>query len=780
MQVDGTNIISSFDLTPENLIILGLVIVITFFATYLIFLRRANKKMNSFLLNSLVHEQDQYIVFFDFESKIIFANKKFEDLIGLPARKYRGKKLNDLPVEQSLKDAFLKHNDDISERRSSSIVYKNTFLRDGKEEWFQFQKRTLSLQKSDVTYILTEASDVSDKKMVEDRLSDTQSEYKQLVESANDIIFKTDLKGNFNFVNSIVKETLGYSEPEFLSLNFRDLVIEEDYPKVVEFYEDQLKRKKSNTYLEFRVKTKSGEEKWLGQSVSFIKYNEEIKGFQSVTRDITSAKETEDHLKRAKEIAEATSKTKTGFIASMSHEFRTPLNAILGYTQILGQSDALKGIEKEHIKTISSAGEQLLGMVTDILELSTLESDRSKLDEELVALAPFMKELSDKFAKKAKSQALNFHFKVDGDAPDIIEVDLDKITSIIKNLLTNAIKFTKEGTVGLSYGVQKKGDQYFLQIEVKDTGIGISKETLEQVFEPFWQLDSMKNDGTGLGLTLCQRLVEFLGGEISIKSKMGKGTIVSVSVPVQISEQKTSIVKEGLEIDSINVDSTKEGRIKVLIVDDLEPNRTITRLILKENGFEFKEVENGQEALDVLENFNPDCILMDINMPVMDGLEAMLTIRASGGRFADIPIIAVTAGGFKGDRNELMEQGFSEYILKPFKTDHLISTINNFVGKVETTESSSEKTTANSSNQSGPESVALFIASMDDHCREKIVSTLEMQDLDSISKLPDVEECAQYKANPDFDFLVNAAKDYDYLFVTKVVKLLQDSDKIKA
>lgn len=756
-----------------------MVIVVTFFVTYLIFLRRINKKMNSFLMNSLVHEQDQYIVFFDFKSKIIFTNKKFEDLIGLPERKFKGKKLADLPVDQSLKDAFLQHNNDIADRRSSSIVYKSTFLKDGKEEWFQFKKRTLSLKNPDVTYILTEAADVSEKKLVEDRLSDTQSEYKQLVESANDIIFKTDLKGNFNFVNSIVKEALGYSEPEFLSMNFKDLVVEEDYARVVEIYADQLKRKKANTYLEFRVKTKSGDEKWLGQSVSFIKHNEKILGFQSVTRDITTAKETEAYLKRAKEIAEATSKTKTGFIASMSHEFRTPLNAILGYTQILSQSDALKGVEKEHIKTISSAGEQLLGMVTDILELSTLDSDRSKLDEELVALAPFMKELVDRFTKKAKYKSLDFHFKSKGEIPDIIEIDLDKITSIIKNLLTNAIKFTNKGAVGLSYSVEKIEGQDHLKIEVKDTGIGISKDTLEHVFEPFWQLDSLKNDGTGLGLTLCQRLVDFLGGEINIKSKLGKGTIISISVPVKVSDQKISNVNAGSETVYKQISSSNEGRTKVLIVDDLEPNRTITRLILKENGFDFKEVENGQEVLDILESYAPDCILMDINMPVMDGLEAMLAIRSSGSKYAEIPIIAVTAGGFKGDRDELMAQGFSEYILKPFKTEHLISTINNFVGKEGQTPSSADLVTE-TSNELGPETVALFIASMDDHCREKIVSTLEMQDLDTISKLPEVEECAVYKSNPDFEYLVNAAKDYDYLFVTKVIKLLQDSDKVRA
>ncbi|MFV1884624.1 MAG: PAS domain S-box protein [Balneola sp.] len=732
--------------------------------------------MNSFLLNSLVHEQDQYIVFFDFDSKIVFANKSFEDLTGISANKFIGKKLSDLDLDQSLKDAFLQHNDDIASGRSSSIVYKASFIRNNSSEWFQFQKRTLSLKKPDVTYILTEAADVSDKKLVEDRLSDTQSEYKQLVESANDIIFKTDLKGNFNFVNSIVKETLGYSEPEFLSMNFKDLVVEKDYQKVLDFYSAQLQSKKLNTYLEFHVKTKQGEEKWLGQSVSFIKQNDEIIGFQSVTRDITAAKEAEAHLTRAKEIAEETSRTKTGFIASMSHEFRTPLNAILGYTQILGQSDSLKGIEKEHVKTISSAGEQLLGMVTDILELSTLDTDRSKLDEELVALSPFMKELASRYSKKAKEKGLKFKFTPEGEIPDIIEVDLDKITSVVKNLLTNAIKFTKEGSVGLFFSVERKGDKDFLKIDVKDTGIGISEETIKHVFEPFWQLDSLKNDGTGLGLTLCQKLVEFLGGEISIDSKIDKGTVVSVRIPIKLSEQKMP----NINLDSSGIftsyGSTEQDKIRILIVDDLEPNRTITRLILKENGFDFREVENGQEALDVLESYSPDCILMDINMPVMDGLEAMLTIRASGGRFAEVPIIAVTAGGFKGDRDELMEQGFSEYILKPFKTDHLIATINELVG-IEKKDSASKPQVVEEVSE--PESVALFITNLDDHCKEKVVTTLKMQDLDTIVGFPTQEECKKYASDPNFNHLVQAAKDYDYLFLTKVVKLLQDSDKIK-
>lgn len=772
--MEGSKIISFLDLSAQDITILSFVILLVLLLSYYFFSRRASRKQNSFLLNSLIHEQDQYIIFFDLDSKVVLANKRFEDLVKISSNKMIGKKLKELSIPPEIVEAFTNHNDDLLSGKSSSIVYNSTFQLKDSSEWFQIQKRILSVEKSKVKYILTEATDFSDRKLVEDRLTDTRNEYEQLVESANDIIFKVDLKGNFNFVNSIVKEILGYSELEFLSMNFSNLVIEEDYDMVLRFYGEQIRNNKLSTYLEFRVITKSGEIKWLGQSVTFIKQNDKVTGFQAVARDITSSKEAESHLKRAKEIAEETSKTKTGFIASMSHEFRTPLNAILGYTQILGQSNSLKETEKQHIRTISDAGEQLLGMVTDILELSTLDSDRSKLDVELVALQPFMRDLALQYSKKAKGEGLKFEYSSNVKAAEIVELDLDKVTSIIKNLLSNAIKFTPKGAVGLSYTTYNEQGKDFLQIEVKDTGIGISQDTLKNIYQPFWQLDSLKNNGTGLGLTLCKRLVEFLNGKIELKSKFGKGTIVKVTVPVKISDQKDHKNIQVIESYGDHTLSRNE-KIKVLIVDDVEANRTINRLILKENGFEFKEAENGQEALNLLEPFVPDVILMDIDMPVMDGLEAMLTIRASGTRFSDIPIIAVTAGGFKGDRNELMSQGFSEYILKPFKSEELLSAINELLmlRRPSSTElESTEKAT--------PESIAVFIDSLSESKKELIKTSLKMQDLDSISKLENSADFKDEISNTNMKALIKAANDYDYLIVTKLLKMLQNKEETKA
>ncbi len=760
------------DLSAEQLTIIAVVIVFTFITTYVLVRRFLRRKRNTFLLNSLVHEQDQYIVFFDFDSNIIFANDKFLKLIGEKKSKVFGKPFTDLPIDEFVKKAFLKHNDDIISRRSSSIVYKSTFTKGEKEEWFQIQKRTIISEKKGKEYILTEAADVSGKKFVEDRLYNTQTEYKQLVESARDIIFKIDLNGNFNFVNSIVEQIIGYSEFEVLSKNFKDLVAERDRDRVDKFYFDQYNKETPSTYIEFRAVTKDGEIKWLGQSATFIKENGVIVGFQAVTRDITAAKDTEEYLKKAKDIAEEASRTKTGFIASMSHEFRTPLNAILGYTQILGQSDALKDMDKIHVQTISNAGEQLLGMVTDILELSTLDSDRTRLDVESIALNAFFKDMATKLSKKAKEKGLKFSLDAVGALPNAIETDLDKLSTIIKNLLTNAIKFTKSGSVGLFYSVIEVDGQDTLKVEVKDTGIGISEDALQHIFEPFWQLDSLKNNGTGLGLTLCQRLVDFMGGHIEVKSKLDKGTIVRVQIPIKTLDAQ--LVSTGVESNTaFSTDiGTRNKKVKVLIVDDIEPNRTITRLVLKEKGFEYKEAENGQEAIDMLDSFAPDVILMDINMPVMDGLEAMLTIRASGGKFANIPIIAVTAGGFKGDRNELMAQGFSEYILKPFKTDDLLSTIDMLLGVAEVPVLAGE---AESSEEVSPEKIASFINSMDDEKREKVFSALKMQDFDFLVDYISSKEFATVASGPEYDKLISIAQDYDYLTVTKVVKVLQES-----
>ena len=727
--------------------------------------------MNRFLMNALVNEQDQYIVFFDFDGKVILANKSFEDLVGLSNSQLTGKSLRELSINREIVDAFLMNNEKISEGKSANLTYNPSITLKGKRQWLQVQKRSLILKNPDITYILVVATDISEKKLVEERLSITQNEYKQLVDSAQDIIYKTDLNGNFRFVNSVVNQILGYTDSELVSMNIRDIVDEEDAEKLDEYLSQILKRVEANNYIEFRTRTKEGELKWLGQSFSYIRENGVVVGLQGVARNITVNKEAEAQLKRAKDLAEKTSVMKTGFISSMSHEFRTPLNAILGYSQILERSSTLTETEKEHILSISEGGEQLLSMINDILELSKLDSDEQRIESEPLTLEPFMSDFAQRYSARANEKGIAFNYNVPESYPEIIEIDFDKVSLILKNLLTNAIKFTNQGAVDFSFNTTTEMEGvHFLNITINDTGKGIPVEHQKNIFQPFWQEDSIKNKGTGLGLSLCKRLAEFMGGYISLESVYGQGTKVSVSIPFEIQSLSDSQPEQEVLIDS----EIPIEKIKVLIVDDLEPNRTITRIILKEHGFEYKEAEDGQEAISILEDFEPHVILMDINMPVMDGIEATQHIRTLDGPLKDVPIIAVTAGGLKANKAELLNMGFSEYILKPFKEEELVSSIQRLVQKyvVNTHREHTQKVSA--------EEVSGFIKGMNGEKKGLIQKYLQSQDFDVIAQLPATLELNGDSDHPCIQRLVKAGREYDHLFVARVLAQLKKAPRITA
>ncbi len=746
---------------------------LSFVLSYAFFMKRAGQRMNKFLINALVNEQDQYIVFFDFDSKVILANKSFEDLVGIPSSDMIGKRLTELPIQHDITEAFVKNNSRIKEGKSATLTYNPSFKRSNDTQWLQVQKRSLVLKNPNITYILVIASDISDKKLVEEKLSITQNEYKQLVELAQDIISRSDLNGNFRYVNSIVNQILGYTEIEFQSMNLSDIVIDEDLKRVLDFYESQYHRSIDNGYIEFRIETKEGELKWLGQSVSLVKEHGRIVGFQTVSRDISVYKEAEKQLKRAKELAEEASNTKSGFIASMSHEFRTPLNAILGYSQILERNESLSATELEHIKAVKTGGEQLLSMINDILELSNLDTDGYEIENEPIGLEPMMNDFAARYRSKAMDKGLSFEYTLPELYPEVIELDHDKFSSILKNILDNAIKFTNVGNISLSFDLTRHSEadpevENHLEVIVKDTGIGIQDQVREQVYKPFWQEDSVKSQGTGLGLTLCKQMAQFLGGDVYINSNYGVGTEVRFSIPVFIPQSQKEFLTD--TISTKHTEMHASSRVKVLIVDDLEPNRTITHIILKENGFDYREAEDGAEALEIMESYVPDIILMDINMPVMDGIEATLQIRSRDWELRNVPIIAVTAGGINAKKTDLLDQGFSAYVQKPFKEEELISSIRKLV-------SQSDDLTPNSRITS--QQVSDFISGLNKKHRDIIEDALVMQDFNLLSDLPSRLDLNGDSNHPGIRKLVSAAKNFDYLFVTKVLKGLKGSDQLK-
>ncbi len=766
-----------------SLLLLGLSDVIVFGAIvftialigviYWIISRRYNTGLQEFFIDTIINEHDQAIALLDSTGNIVHTNKGFNELVEKRSSNLKGNNLSQLSLKPDLLEALLKSDDKINKNGATQVSYNVRIRKFKADVWLNIQKRTIWQKKLNKKYMLLLITDISEKKKVEKRLFNTQIEYQQLVESANDIIYRTDIAGNLLFTNAAITNILGYNSDYLRKMNIYDIVVEEDHQRLVDFFTHKLNEVNGDDYIEFRVEALDGSHYWLGQKTTLITFGDEIVGLQSVARDITARINAENELHRAKEIAENASEAKSNFIASLSHEFRTPLNAILGYSQILERNKAILPDEKGHISEIRNAGERLLGMVDDILELTNLEAKQSKVHQEKMLLKPYMDNYAHRFGELAKTKNLQFNYHSEGNYSDFLITDFTRLSLVLKNVLDNAIKFTSEGSIDFSFVVENSN----LLITISDTGEGLPEHHIEHVFQAFWQLDPLKNTGTGLGLTLSERIVKFLNGSINFKNNVDSGATVTISVPVQVMknsmDQKLTISGNGESKIEIN----RTGDTRILIVDDLLPNRTITRIILHENGYSCKEAEHGLEALEIIEDFNPDVILMDINMPVMDGIEAMLKIRSTSWKFQNMPIIAVTAGAM-GGRTELLDQGFTDYLQKPFREEELIKVIQkSMVEKIsnfftdDLDEIEIEEYT--------PKDVANFIHSLDSPTSNSIQKIIEKEYFERLSETYLLNRYPTIVFSKAIQKLIYAGEQYDYIFLSEVVRRLKEFAEIK-
>lgn len=766
-----------FELSDVLVLSVAVLTITIVYGTYWFLKRRYDTGLQQFYIDTLVNEHDQAIALLGVDDKILLTNKSFEDLIDFNTGDIKGRTFAQLSLRPDLLEALTKSDQKIKENGASQISYNHKIRRYKSTVWLNVQKRVIKQLGNGSTNILLLITDISEKKRVEERLFNTQIEYQQLVESANDIIYRTDIAGNFLYTNSAITSILGYENEILRKLNAVDIVHEEDQERLIEFFTNKLNEEFGEDYIEYRAVAMDGTICWLGQKTSLITTGEEITGLQSVARDITSRIEAEQELLRAKEIAENASEAKSNFISSLSHEFRTPLNAILGYSQILERNNAILPDEKGHISEIKKAGENLLSMVDDILELSNLEARHTKIQEEKMMLRPFMENYAHRFSELAKLKGLEFNFLPDSEAPNYVTTDFTRLSLVLKNVLDNAIKFTKEGNIDFAYSVLDYENSHSLKITISDSGEGILDQNLADVFQPFWQSDPLKNSGTGLGLTLCERIIHFLGGEIEIKNRETSGIQVSFNIPVEIAN--TSVQKLTLNSDTDHsVVLQRTGETRILIVDDLLPNRTITRIILSENGYEYKEAEDGLEALSVMENYDPDVILMDINMPVMDGIEAMLKIRARDWKYKNMPIIAVTAGAF-GGRKELIEQGFSDYLQKPFKESDLLELINKHLEK-SISKYFEDEVEAEKEIELTSEKIADFIHDLDLNTSRSILNIIENQYLEKLTEDYFINRYPAIALTTPIQQLFKAAEEFDFSFLSKIAFRLNAISGIKS
>ncbi|GAA0869375.1 hypothetical protein GCM10009116_12110 [Brevundimonas basaltis] len=381
-----------------------------------------------------------------------------------------------------------------------------------------------------------------------------------------------------------------------------------------------------------------------------------------------------EELESARDRANAASEAKSSFLGVISHELRTPMNGVLGAAQLLGAT-RLEPTQREYLSIIRNSGDNLLSLLNDILDMTKIEAGKMTFEMVDVSMSDLHKRITGPFQAQAEAKGLTFSARFEGDAPAVVRGDPLRVCQVIHNLLSNAVKFTDAGEVVYTVRSERMGDnQVRFAFSVKDSGAGISPEDLERLFQPFTQVDASSTrrfGGTGLGLTISQRMANIMGGDITVESTVGEGSTFTFTVETEVVEWTRQEAAAPIAAE------VQDGRsLNVLVVEDHPVNRMILEAWMSSAGHTSSTAENGQIALEMTAGQRFDLIIMDVNMPVMDGLTATRGIRAGGGINAETPIVVLSASARTEDHEAGLEAGADAYLNKPIDFAALAAVMN--------------------------------------------------------------------------------------------------------
>lgn len=628
------------------------------------------EKISRSRLHNLISNLQSGVLLEDEYRKIVLVNERFCKKFGIehaPALLIGENCENTIEQSKTLfvdEDGFVKRIQEILKQRK--LVLNDTLkLKDGRILERDYIPVFIENRYSGH---LWNYRDVTKQRNAVDAIRRSEEKYRGIIENMNLGLMEVDTEERILYANQSFCEMSGYEPDEIIGKVAASLFVRGDNASAIE--EQNLMRQDgiSDVY-ELAIKNKRGQLKWwLISGGPLLDANGKRKGSIGIHYDITQVKELQSDLEEAKFIAEESSKAKEIFLANMSHEIRTPMNGIVGMARQLDKTELDKN-QSFYLNTIRNAADNLLVILNDILDLSKIEAGKLSVENVPFDFRKSMKQSSMVLVPKAEEKGLQFNTFIEDSVPKIITGDPFRLNQVMLNLIGNAIKFTEKGKVEVSCSLGNKSQgNHSLHISVKDDGIGMSPEYLDQIFEKFSQEDkstARQFGGTGLGMNISKQLVELMNGELFIESQKGEGTTVNVHIPFESPDESQLRPQEEVEKDY----GILIGK-NILIAEDNELNRLVVGTTLSNYGVDMTFAINGKEAVEHLQKNKFDLVLMDVQMPVMDGIEACQYIRNE--LDADIPILAFTANVIKGDKEKYLSAGMNDIVPKPFEEEHLL------------------------------------------------------------------------------------------------------------
>ncbi|MBB6674700.1 PAS domain S-box protein [Cohnella nanjingensis] len=545
-------------------------------------------------------------------------------------------------------------------KRSSFVMEKRYLHKNGSLIWTATHVTLYRDEAGDrPPYFVMQIIDITPNKLAEQKLQETVERYTSLKKYNHDAIISFDLQGRIMNANVMAERLTGKKVPELIGTNIANFIGEDNLERILADNEQYAEIEGAIN----RIAHNDGHTADVLVTIAPIIVNRRNIGFYLLVKDITEQKK----LLIEKEAAEKTNEAKSEFLAMMSHEIRTPMNGVIGMTDLLLDTNLDKE-QREYVSIIQKSGDTLLAIINDILDFSKVESGNAELVEEPFGLNFAIAETLDTLMSKALEKNLDINVSISSGVPQAVIGDALKLKQVLMNLTNNAIKFTPAGSISIAVDLAGvKEDQVRLRFAIRDTGIGIPEEKVGNLFEPFYQVDHFmvrKAEGTGLGLAITKKLVQLMGGDIRYEPNPDGGSVFLFHLMLRAEDPPGAAPSQPQSAETVQ----PPGALRILIAEDNEVNQKVLIRMLEKLGYRPVTVRNGEEAIEAVKRDRFDMIFMDIQMPVMNGMEATKRILQSVRREESPYIVAVTANALVGDRERYLEAGMNEYISKPLQS----------------------------------------------------------------------------------------------------------------